>query len=298
MRKYRLPPLNALRAFEAAARHSSIRLAAEELGVSQSAVSHQVRELEYHLGMRLFERDGRGVRPSEGGRILLPFLIEGFDSLARGIERACGEAVSGELSIQIYVTMAVRWLIPRLARLEERLPGVHLRLHTTQHDWDLERSRAEVGVLLVRGEPAKGLHHAELYRSELLLLCAPGLTGHGAIDLATLMQQPRLRVRAADADWEALFSGRGVDYGHGSLSSVHDSYLVAMEAASEGRGVALIPDFLAERDIADGKLVEPDRAWRVEQPGTWCLVWSDRIDGDPRLQALETFLRDELRARR
>ena len=122
-RHRRLPSLSALRAFEAAARHSSFRMAADELNVTHSAISHQVKALEDHLSVPLFSRGGRAVHLTEEGRILFPILREAFDNIIAGTEMLRRQHSSGPLTIQVYVTLAVKWLLPRLHAFSKESEG-------------------------------------------------------------------------------------------------------------------------------------------------------------------------------
>src|SRR5207247_10975649 len=125
---YRLPPLNALRVFEAAARHLSFKEAANELSITQAAVSHQMKSLEEYLGVELFRRSGRGVQLTEAARACLPRLREGFDSLAAAVEMIRERAAEAELSITAPPVFTARWLIPHLAEFAKRDPKIELRV--------------------------------------------------------------------------------------------------------------------------------------------------------------------------
>src|SRR5205809_3893486 len=125
---YRLPPLNALRVFEAAARHLSFKEAAQELSITQAAVSHQVKSLEEYLGVELFRRAGRGVQLTEAARACLPKLREGFESLAAAVETIRERAEETELLITAPPVFTARWLMPRLADFPKREPRIELRV--------------------------------------------------------------------------------------------------------------------------------------------------------------------------
>src|SRR3954463_4270275 len=125
---YRLPPLNALRVFEAAARHLSFKEAANELSITQAAVSHQVKSLEEYLGVELFRRAGRGVQLTEAARACLPKLREGFDALATAVEMIRERGPETELVIPAPPVFTARWLMPRLADFSKREPKVELRV--------------------------------------------------------------------------------------------------------------------------------------------------------------------------
>ena len=125
---YRLPPLNALRVFEAAARHLSFKEAANELAITQAAVSHQIKSLEDYLGVQLFKRAGRGVQLTEAARACLPKLREGFDSLAAAVEMIHVRADETDLQITAPPVFAARWLMPRLADFARREPKIDVRV--------------------------------------------------------------------------------------------------------------------------------------------------------------------------
>src|SRR3989442_6113264 len=125
---YRLPPLNALRVFEAAARHLSFKEAANELPITQAAVSHQIKSLEDYLGVQLFKRAGRGVQPTEAARACLPKLREGFESLAAAVEMIHLRADETDLQIPAPPVFTARWLMPRLADFAKREPKIHVRV--------------------------------------------------------------------------------------------------------------------------------------------------------------------------
>ena len=127
-----LPPLNALRAFEAAARHLSFTRAAEELRVTQAAVSHQVKALEQRLGVALFRRLTRGLRLTDEGQALLPDLRDGFDRLAQAVERVGRRGSQGRLTVSLLTTFALSWLVPRLPRFNERHPEIEVSLIASQ----------------------------------------------------------------------------------------------------------------------------------------------------------------------
>jgi len=150
MRK-KLPPLNALRTFEAAARNGSFKHAAAELCVSHSAVSHQIKQLESRLGVELFVRKARSVELSKRGQEYYPVLRAAFDQIAEGTERIFTPDQPGIITVQSYSTFAIRWLIPRLPSFRERHPEVFVRLHTSQWDVDFEHEDIDVCVLIGDG---------------------------------------------------------------------------------------------------------------------------------------------------
>ena len=279
----RRPPspaaLSALRAFEAAARHLSFREAGDELCVTHSAISHQVKDLERELGGPLFWRRGRRVELTEAGAMLFPVLRDAFARIGEATAHLRQRSGSGELTLQVYVTVASRWLLPRLHRFEAANPELRLRLSTSHRSWDFDADNADVGMIYREPPLEPALIYWPLFRSRLIAVAEPrpgpgrrrpapaGRAGqpppaqrlHGAGRLAAVARRGRRR-RAAS---------------HRSL--LFDSYLLALEAAIDGQGVALVPDFVAATDLRTGRLAQPfPLAGRSRAPGTWSAARSGR----------------------
>ena len=253
-----LPPLRALTAFEAAARLGSFRLAAGELGITRSAVSHQVKSLEQHLGIQLFRRDARRAELTQSGHILLPRHPRCLrpDRIADpGLAAAAGD---NELTIQVYVTVALKWLIPRLHDFERRFPDMKVRLSTAYFDWDFDETNVDAGFILARN---KSPHHyyRPLFRSLLTPVCAPDLLkGPNAIKTPQdLKKHKLLYVYTAEEDWHLWLAAAGVKGIKLSDRLAFDSYILAQEAAIEGRGVAMTIGPFATDEIKTGRLVQP-----------------------------------------
>ena len=144
--RQRLPPLNALRAFEAAARHESFTRAAAELFVTQGAVSHQVKALEAQLGVRLFNREPQGLLPTEAGKEYLVAVRDGFDRIALGTERLLQRQNAGVLTVSTSPDFAAKWLVHRLGNFVEAHPGIDLRVSATLHHVDFSREEVDIAV--------------------------------------------------------------------------------------------------------------------------------------------------------
>lgn len=289
-------PLNALRAFEAAARHGSFRLAAQELHITPSAVSHQVAHLEERLGCSLFQRSGGRASLSEEGRILQPLLREAFGLMGEGLARV-GRRVRQELTVQVYITVAVRWLMPRLHQFQRRHPELLLKFNASHLSWDFEPAIADVGIISTT-EPVKpGLHYTDLFEAELVLVCSPALLA-GAPPLtapADLAGHQRLQVYTALADWRTWSEAAGIPFVPGGASASFDSYLLVIEAACEGRGVAVVPHFLAAQDIRSGRLIQPFSV-TARQPARWVLACRDSLQNEPAVVRFRSWLQDEVTA--
>ncbi|MBL8675314.1 MAG: LysR family transcriptional regulator, partial [Rhodospirillales bacterium] len=173
----RLPPLNALRAFEAAARHGGIARAADELGVSPSAVSEQVRLLELRLGAPLFRRRARGVTLTPEGAALLPGLSEGFDRLASASEGVGDRRRRGRVSVSLLPSLAAAWLVPRLRDLRAELPTIDLHVKAQRHIVDFAREDVDIAIRFGAG-PHRDLWSAPLMGEIVFPVCSPALA-HG-----------------------------------------------------------------------------------------------------------------------
>jgi LysR family transcriptional regulator, glycine cleavage system transcriptional activator len=273
MTRHRLPPLSALRAFEAAARRLSFREAGDELCVTHSAISHQVKDLERELGGPLFWRKGRRVELTEAGETLFPVLRDAFVRIGETTARLRERGGAGELTLQVYVTVASRWLLPRLHRFEAAEPELRLRLSTSHRSWGFDAEHADAGLIYREPPLEPDLTYWPLFRARLVAVASPALVlrGLGLRRPVELVNQRRLGVYPAERDWALWLAAAGVGElaSHGSI--LFDSYLLALEAAIDGQGVALVPDFVAATDLRGGRLVRPF-AHAVPQAGAWYLV--------------------------
>ena len=292
-----LPPLAALRAFEAAARRGSFRAAAEELAITQSAVSHQIAGLERRLGTALFRRKARRVELTEAGAAYHPFLSEAFDRIAQGTGLVSRQALTGELMVQVYVTVAVKWLIPRLHRFQMAEPDILVRMSTNQLDWEFDPSTGDLGIICTSRPDRPNLHYAHLFDARLFPVCSPAIAqaGTGLRQPAELVNHTLLKLYTAEDDWRAWLSEAGVPQLAGRASPQFDSYLLALEAAIEGQGVALVPHFMVAADLKAGRLVKPFAA-EVRQPAGWYLACRREQRGDGRITRFRDWLKAEIAA--
>src|SRR5712691_3213397 len=170
----RLPPLNALKAFEAAARHESFTRAAEELCVTQGAVSHQVKALEAELGLKLFNRERQRLVITQAGRAYLAVVRDAFDRIADGTERLLQRQSGGALAVSTSPNFAAKWLVHRLGRFSEVHPDIDLRVSGSAHHVDFAREDIDLAVRHGDGT-APGLHVTRLCAEELFPVCSPKL---------------------------------------------------------------------------------------------------------------------------
>ncbi|MFT7130170.1 MAG: LysR family glycine cleavage system transcriptional activator [Gammaproteobacteria bacterium] len=272
MRK-KLPPLTALRSFEAAARHGSFRHAAEELCVSHSAVSHQIKLLEENLGVALFVRKSRSVELSKLGSIYYPILRDAFDLIAQGAERLRSPQSSAVLTVQLYSTFAIRWLIPRLSSFYKNYPGVQVRLNTSQKDVDFEQEDVDLCVMIGQRVSEK-LHYDYLFSSELFPVASPSLIA-GKTPLKRIEDLRRhtvLQVYPSKKDWHMWLDSVNLADIDLDAGLQFDSYDHALSTATQGLGVALGMQPYVSRDISAGLLVELFPGQRTNAAGEWYLV--------------------------
>ncbi len=259
----RLPPLKALRAFESAARHLSFTKAAEELFVTQAAISHQVKALEDHLGLPLFRRLNRRLILTEAGQRYLPTLRDAFDAIDQATGRLKKEDDSGALRVTVIPSLAAKWLLPRLMHFRELHPGIDVLVSAADAVVDLERDNFHMGLRYGLGG-YQGLRVDRLMGDEVFPVCSPRLlAGDKPLkrpdDLKhhTLLHDDMAKGDIHANDWhswlkaagaEGVDSGRGPGFSHSSM---------VLEAAIGCQGVALGRRSLCSDDLAAGRLVCP-----------------------------------------
>ncbi|MEO9340160.1 LysR family transcriptional regulator [Mesorhizobium sp. SB112] len=248
-------PLNALRAFEASARHQSFTRAGIELRVTQAAVSQQVRSLEIRMGIQLFRRLPRGLKITAEGEFLLPIVSDAFDRLATTLDIVGSGKVRELLVVGAVGTFAVGWLLPRLDHFRQTYPFVELRLSTNNNRVDMAAEGLDYSIRF--GDGAwHGIDATEIFDAPLTPLCTPELAAklRAPEDLngLTLLRSYRMD------EWARWFVAAGTEVPSNIASAiVFDSSLAMMEAAEQGAGVALAPALLFSRQLAKGSIVRP-----------------------------------------
>jgi LysR family transcriptional regulator, glycine cleavage system transcriptional activator len=250
----RLPQLNALKAFEAAARHVSFTRAAEELCVTQGAVSHQVKALEAELGIKLFNRERQRLIITEAGRDYLSVVRDALDRIAMGTERLVQRQSSGMLTVSTSPDFAAKWLVHRLGRFAEAHPAIDLRVSAVMHHVDFAREDVDLAVRHGDGH-WPGLHVTRLCSEKLFAVCSPALGARlkGPRDVLKL---PLLHLDDR-GPWTAWLEAAGV----GNSDALHGPVLnrasMLIDAAIDGHGVALARTTLAAWDLIHRRLVRP-----------------------------------------
>jgi LysR family glycine cleavage system transcriptional activator len=299
----RLPSLNALRAFEAAARHLSLTKAARELNVTPAAVSHQVKALEADLGVSLLRRVSGAFFLTETAQAALPVLRAGFDQIAEAARRLRADEARHFLTISVGATFAANWLVRRLGRFKEAFPEIDVRIQTTDEMANFVRDGVDIGIRFGSGN-YPGLQAIRLFEEEIYPVCSPKLLERGPpldspADLAghTLLHVEswaltkgetldwQLWLRAAGA--EDVDARRGPRFSHASLS---------LQAAIEGQGLALGSESLARDDLAAGRLICP---FDVVLPVNFAyyLVYPEETADRPKILAFRQWMLAEIGAK-
>jgi LysR family glycine cleavage system transcriptional activator len=256
--KRSLPPLNGLRAFEAAARHMSFTDAAEELSVTQAAISHQVRGLEQRLGLKLFVRRNRSLLLSEAGQAYLPSVRAAFDQLNEATEKLLQKDKGGNLTVTTTSSFAVKWLVPRLGGFQRSHPEIDVRVSTGTSLVDFSREDVDIGIRYGRGQ-WPNLLAERLVSEDVMPVCAPSLLKgpNGLKKPADLRRFNLLHIGSFPDDWQVWLTAAGVKGVDSSRGVSFDFALAAYQAAMDGLGVALGRNPLVEPDLKAGRLVVP-----------------------------------------
>jgi LysR family glycine cleavage system transcriptional activator len=287
-----LPPLPAVRVFEAAARHENFTLAASELGMTQAAVSYQIRLLEERLGLPLFVRSKRRVTLSEAGRRLAPVVSDAFDRLGEGFSDLVDEDES-VLVISTAQTFASNWLAPRLGGFQIPRPDLAVRLVTSNAMTDFARDDVDVAVRMGSG-PWPGLRQHFLFCLYSTPLCTPDFRDRHRLDRPEdLLHVPRLN--AHDWWWKQWLEEAGVPLAdEAPRQGIRlDSQALEGNAALAGHGVGLLTPLYWRVDLAAGRLVQPFDLVVVSGPALW-LVYPEHKRGRTKIRAFRDWLLAEI----
>ena len=253
MRRSNLP-LNGLRAFEAAARHLSFTRAADEMSVTQAAVSHQVKALERRLGIKLFRRLPRALLLTDEGQSLLPELRAAFNRIAQALERISIQEGGATLTVSLITTIALTWLVPRLPRFQAAHPDIDVRLMTTPRLTDFAREDVDVAIRFGDGQWADQLVAIKLLDDALTPLCGRAhierLRAPGDLKGMTLLH-------SGDGEWAMWLAAVDIRGMNARKGPTFDSTKIAAQAAIDGLGVAIGDPHLFADDIAAGRLFQP-----------------------------------------
>lgn len=255
----RLPSLNALKAFEAAARHESFTRAAEELFVTQGAVSHQVKALELELGFKLFNRERQRLVITAAGREYLNVVRDAFDRIALGTARLTQRQSSGVLTVSTSPDFAAKWLVHRLGRFGEMHPGIDLRVSATLHHVDFAREDVDMAVRHGVGEASwQGLAGERLATETLFAICSPSLVRKRTSKLspADVLDLPLLHLDD-HSGWKRWLDAAQVKVPKSLHGIVLNRASMVIDAAINGQGIGLARSTLAAWDLINKRLIAP-----------------------------------------
>ncbi len=253
----RLPSLNALKAFEAAARHESFTKAADELSVTQGAVSHQVKGLELELGLRLFNRERQRLVITEAGRSYLEVVRDAFDRLAVGTNRLLQRQKAGTLTVTTSPNFASKWLVHRLGRFVEAHPDIDLRVSASRQHVDFAREDLDIAIRHGDGQ-WPGLSVARLCTEELFPVCSPKfMRGRGALRVPADVRRHTLLHVGDRRNWSKWLEAADVATADIDRGPIFSEWSMAIDAAVDGQGIAVARTALAAWDLCAGRLVRP-----------------------------------------
>ncbi len=268
MKTMRLPPLNAIRAFEAAARLGGFAKAADELHVTPAAISHQVKSLEAHLGLQLFNRQPRGLELTSAGLEILPELSRGFAHFARAVGALTGGELAGRLTINAAPSFAALWLVPRLNSFKRAYPDITVRLLGADEPPDLHENKVDLRISYGVGQ-FPGLKSQLLMPDTVFPVCAPSLLNHRPLRrFPDLRDHVLLHDIDTDTDepnmtWARWLRDAGLDRQAAAGHVEFGNSIMLTEAAVRGQGVALGRMSLARNHLETGRLVRPLKASRT-----------------------------------
>lgn len=296
-----LPGTRALRTFEAAARHLNFTRAADELGLTPAAVSHQVKEIEEQLELVLFTRTSRTMRLTEAGNVLFEASIDALDLLNRAVSRARkvtrGTAL---LKVTLDAQFATKWLMRRVDDFRHQKPGIELRFDITYDVRDFERDDVDIGIRFGTGKYA-GLCAHRLFDNIIIPVCSPALLASGPplneprdLFRHTLAHIEWSRQGVTWPNWSMWMQAAGVDDFDDSRTLVFGSSTDATQAALDGNAVALADFAMVANDLSQGRLVRPfELGIKVAPEFAYFLVYPQTVKDDARIVAFREWLLEE-----
>jgi LysR family glycine cleavage system transcriptional activator len=295
----RLPTLNGLQAFEATARHMSFASAAEELNLTPSAVSYQVRSLEDRLGVELFARLNRAIALTEAGEALYPDIREAFARMRIAVDRLSADTPENVLVVSTGPSFAAKWLSPRLFSFMDEHPEIEVRISASLKLVDFNRDGVDVGIRFGPGNYA-GLEQFKLMGDEVTVLASPGfLETHRLKTPQDIAAQPliideSMAFTKEAPNWPEWFKHTGVTY-EGEVRGLRFNHADhAIDAAARGVGIALARTSLAQSDVDKGLLVEPFPDLRLQTSLAFYLVMPPTARLKPKVAAFTQWVHREL----
>jgi LysR family glycine cleavage system transcriptional activator len=289
----RLPAMQALRAFEAAARERSLTKAAAALSLTHGAISHQIKALERELGVALVERAGRGIRLTDDGERFASRVRSAFAELAAALDDIAARANPRQLRVSVVPSFAARWLLPRIGRFLAAHPDVDLDVRAAIAYIDFRHDDADMAIRYGEGSwPGVAAEH--LFDDTFFPVCSPRLAS-GRLPARPADLAKYTLLRAEDEPWKPWLEAAGLDWPEPARGPIFNDSSHMIQAAAEGQGIALARRSLLGNDIVNGVLV---RLFDVEvaAPRRFYLVYPPRTAGSPKLALFRQWLREEIAA--
>lgn len=289
-----LPPLNALRAFEAAARLQSVSQAAAELSVTHGAISRQLRVLEDHLGVPLFNKDGRGVKLTDAGLRLRDSASEAFERLRGTCAELRQQTADAPFVLGCPGSLLARWFIPRLDRLNRELPDLHLQLSASEGELDPRKPGLDATLFYAEPPWPADMQVHELTVERIGPVLSPHHPRYTVLSQARpdeLLGEPLLHTVSRPQAWPAWASGSGLDPTRLQMGQGFEHLYFLLEAALAGLGVAIAPLQLVADDLRQGRLLAP---WGFIETRARLALWVPARRLDRRAERLAEWLRNEL----
>ncbi len=286
----RLPPLNSLRAFEAAARFESFNRAGEALHVTPSAVSHQIKGLEQFLGVELFQRSPRSVALTRAGLTYLPPIRDALEQIGVATEQILQHESRSILTVSTTPAFAVGWLLPRLAEFQLEHPSLEVRLDTSIQFADFETSDVDLCIRYTAQQAFPDLKAWRVLREELIPVCSPGFARrHDLRSPEDLRRVPLLHTYPHMGQWRSWLAAAGVEGIDAEAGQKFANDAIAVEAAASGLGVAVADRLLLRRQLEEGRVVAP---FDVSSGGdhAYHLLYPPEYERDPRITAFRDWV--------
>ena len=281
----KLPSLNGLRAFAVVGRYLNLKEAARALFVTPSALSHQIRGLEQHLGVQLFTRTQQGLKPTAAGASLLPGVQQAFEILADNIATLNSRTEQQILTVSMLSTFAMRWFIPRLSRFQQLHPDIEVRITTSIEAIDFRHEDVDCAIRSGHGN-WPGLHVDKLFTEQLTPVCAPSITMNTPADL---QHQTLLHARLRPDDWHIWLNSAGASEIKPAHEQTYETRNFAIQAAIDGLGIAVVDPALVKDELLSGRLIQPFMQSLPSQ-NAYHLVYPPNQANNPSLQAFRDWL--------
>ena len=285
--------MQALRAFDAAARSASLSRAADELHLTHSAISHQVKALEQSLGCRLFERTGRGVRLTDEGERFAARVRAALDEIADAARELAERNSPRRLKLSVMPSFAARWLLPRIGRFLQRHPEIDLDISASLALVDFAREDVDVALRYGRGG-YEGVCFEKVLDDEYFPVASPRFDG-GRLPRRPQDLPRHLLLRSENEFWRPWFLAAGVDVPEPTRGPMFNDASMMLEAAVAGQGIALARSSLVAADLREGRLVRLF-ALSIPSSNSYFLVFPRRLEGAPKLVAFRAWLLEEIAA--